>query len=369
MTQTSSQALEERTPGRRMLELDALRGLAAFTVVWYHMRLAFFTGEPRWYLRPLFAGRQAVLLFFVLSGYVLSLPFWRGEFPPYARYVVRRVFRIYVPYAVAVGVTLLASYPVRNAHSTLTLWFNHLIPPVDAHTLELELVTRFPDGLVTAFWSLRYEFEMSLIFPLLCWLILRLRPWRAFVLALVCGEVGLYLAGKSYRFHWLPDVGFTIFFGTCFLLGALLAQQRMPIAQVYERMARPWKVLALALVLAAYYLVQGQAALPLACCGVILFAQDRRVRKLLEHAVPEYLGRISYSLYLLHLVVLADVITLLSGRLALALVLMIAAVLAFGLAHAFCVLVEEPATRLGRRLTHTPKPAVNGGSAAAHQAG
>ena len=43
-------------------------------------------------------GPEAVILFFVLSGFVLSLPAVNGRPQTYPTFITRRIFRIYVPY-------------------------------------------------------------------------------------------------------------------------------------------------------------------------------------------------------------------------------------------------------------------------------
>ena len=70
----------------RFVELDALRGLAALIVVLHHLRLLWQGDvEPSSrILRMLLtllnpAGNGAVILFFVLSGFVLSLPAVAGS--------------------------------------------------------------------------------------------------------------------------------------------------------------------------------------------------------------------------------------------------------------------------------------------------
>jgi len=115
--------LQQRTAGERIFALDAVRGIAAFTVIWYHFRLAFESREPRWYFTPFFAGHQAVILFFVLSGYVLSIPYWRGGQKPYVQYLIRRLFRIYVPYVGAVLFAVTAAWHLSGAQLPLTPWF------------------------------------------------------------------------------------------------------------------------------------------------------------------------------------------------------------------------------------------------------
>src|SRR5271167_849702 len=83
----SAPATEARE--RRFIELDALRGLAACVVIFLH-----YTSVPKqlpaWLndlinYTPCFlfvCGTQAVVFFFVLSGFVLSLPWIRGSGEP-----------------------------------------------------------------------------------------------------------------------------------------------------------------------------------------------------------------------------------------------------------------------------------------------
>ena len=70
----------------------------------------------------------------------------------------------------------------------------------------------------------------------------------------------------------------------------------------------------------------------------------------LKHSVTEYLGRISYSLYLFHGIVLFATVYLLTGHLRVHWMIVVIPVLALAAAHFFCITVEEPAVRLGKRL-------------------
>jgi peptidoglycan/LPS O-acetylase OafA/YrhL len=93
--------------GPRIERLDALRGLAAIMVMAHHT-----VYDGIWDMGPLrdvaYEGYRGVMVFFVLSGFLVALPFLRG--PVGMRgYVVRRGARIVPAYVVAlVGITLLS---------------------------------------------------------------------------------------------------------------------------------------------------------------------------------------------------------------------------------------------------------------------
>jgi peptidoglycan/LPS O-acetylase OafA/YrhL len=106
-------------PNHHYEELDSLRGLAAITVLIAHYSNLFMVqsgpyvrvGEfvqsvRRTPLFAVFAGHEAVMLFFVLSGFVLSLQFLKGKPVDYGSFAIKRIFRIYVPYLIALGVAV-----------------------------------------------------------------------------------------------------------------------------------------------------------------------------------------------------------------------------------------------------------------------
>ena len=104
---------------KRVLSLDGLRGLGALTVFLYHVDIMvkpFGAGGP-----SLFPGTASVMVFFILSGIVLSLvPLkhmgnggydWLGYYP-------RRVVRLCVPLFAAIALALPAGYVAWRLGST-----------------------------------------------------------------------------------------------------------------------------------------------------------------------------------------------------------------------------------------------------------
>ena len=104
---------------KRVLSLDGLRGLGALMVFLLHVDIMvkpFGAGGP-----SLFPGTASVMVFFILSGIVLSLvPFkrmgsggydWLGYYP-------RRVVRLCVPLFAAIALALPAGYVAWRLGST-----------------------------------------------------------------------------------------------------------------------------------------------------------------------------------------------------------------------------------------------------------
>src|ERR1700704_3301212 len=103
--------LPQQGDPRRFYELDSLRGVAALTVVFHHFsricspRVIYFLDRTPF--RLLVAGHQAVILFFLLSGFVLTLPYKKNDRLNYGPFLVKRVCRIYLPYLGALALAIL----------------------------------------------------------------------------------------------------------------------------------------------------------------------------------------------------------------------------------------------------------------------
>jgi peptidoglycan/LPS O-acetylase OafA/YrhL len=141
--------------------IELLRGVAALMVVLVHYH-AIAAVDPG----PLRFAYTGVDLFFVISGFVFA-PYLYGRPLPVAAHLVRRFFRLYPLYAVA-----LACY--AWLHLSTGRPVDHLLEhALFLHTLQSrEIAFHFNP----AFWSLPPEVEFYLALPLLAWLAGSLRP-------------------------------------------------------------------------------------------------------------------------------------------------------------------------------------------------
>lgn len=360
---SEAEQLQRRTPGRRLLELDALRGLGSVVVAVAHAHTMFQLHEA-WYWRPFLNATSALMLFFVLSGYVLSLAYWQGRQSPYSDYLIRRFFRIYVPYACACILALLVGRHFLYANLPLTPWFYltwHIPFTTRLVTWQLLGMSISP-AINTAFWSLRYEVEMSIVLPLIYPVIRWLRP-RGTVTAVV---VMMLFASILARVRVLLPIGVfhimcaestrTLLYGTAFILGALAAW-KIDAVHAYLRSMPAWmRHAALAGALLGYAFGPVQVSIP-STAALIVFATGTAGRRLLINPVFDYLGRISYSLYLIHGTVLFAVVIALYGKVPMGAVIAVYLVLAFICAHIFNRVLEEPADRAGKGLAGALKAA------------
>lgn len=372
----------------RIKSLDSIRGLAALTVVVHHCLLVF----PAFYalqsgsgvepgaghrllaFSPLhlgWAGTEAVILFFVLSGFVLALPFVSGREVVTSRFIAKRVCRIYLPYIVAVGastaILLLFTFEETSGASQ---WFKDMWAVRPDWTGMLDIVAmggRQTHNVDTAAWSLVHEMRASLIFPFLAYLIARL-DWKVCLLGGFSLSIAGYAVSSPGGFESLWGTAFYLGF---FVLGAVLALHRGAVSEwgrrLSERRGRALLVLSLA---GGLYLWRWLVPIPAAANGFVvawmvaggsalLFAVvlgSGRLTAVLSVRPLQWLGRVSYSLYLTHTIVLLALVHSLDGALPLVVIAGIAPLVALPVAAAFYKAVESPSMALAAKVGSAPTP-------------
>ncbi|WP_194422161.1 acyltransferase family protein [Microbacterium abyssi] len=350
---------------QRISSLDGIRGWAALVVVTYHCSLiamphldgtlaAWLTQSPS---KLAFAGTEAVLVFFVLSGFVVALPVLRDGFS-WTRYYPTRVLRLYLPVwgSVVLATALIALLPrdaatmpedswMQNTQATRVTWGTFFD--------EALLLTKSYD-INNVLWSLRWELIFSLALPVFVGLALLLRRHAMIAAAVACA---LTVVGR------IVDVEALVYLPV-FMLGTLMAVRLDDLLAWVQRPRRRafWPcltALALALLIASWLArpvaapgtVLGRTMWGLAGVGAVLVIVAAmgwpRLRHLLEGRVSQWLGRTSYSLYLVHVPLLGTLAYLWgSDRWAMVAVVGIPASLL--LAAAFHRFLEAPAHRLAR---------------------
>lgn len=349
-------SLTTLSPPKRFPQLDALRGLAAALVVLHHFQLMGHSWRaPIVHLSP----HGSVPLFFLLSGFVLAIPYLKGRQGTYLSFFTRRVIRIYCPYLCGLALSVAGACLF---HQHLGLGDGTWSRPVSrALVLQHVLLVGNYDSAQynTAFWSLVQEMRISLCFPALFFAIHNLRTRWALLaavslsLAYQCAEVARPGSQQTLvTLNYVP----------IFIFGILLAKNLGALNEWYQKLVF-WRLTLLVLSSLALFceghLVQ-EIAIPgiwrvgdwptvLGSAGVVLISLNSTlVRNVLESPVPKFMGRISYSLYLVHGSVLLTFTALHWVSLPSGLHLAVYLATSLFVATGFSIVIEEPFTRVAR---------------------
>lgn len=377
---------------RRFPALDGVRGLAALCVLMYHVGITTGYNLDGW-LGPLTARLNlGVSLFFALSGFLLYRPFVIARSTSTAstsswRYYRRRAIRVFPAYWVALAAIALIPGIIEQ---------NDALAPLDSGQVwRYALLTSVytantaPLGLSQA-WTLCVELTFYLLLPL--WALVAARAPRIAwelggLLLLACASIGVriltYSAGDAY-------ISLTIA-GTFawFAVGMALARVSVAVEQKPAWIPRVevWWSLA-----AGVYAVGVWGGLPRLADGqpstgqwlaeyllnmlitFLILAPICLGRPLgsidgwLAWRPLRYLGRVSYGIYLWHLVVLAYIHAhrfdspWFNGPFGLSVALTFLGAVVFATASWY--LVERPSVRLERCWAHHPTTASGDPSAA-----
>lgn len=358
-------AAAERT---HYLALDGLRGLAAFTVmlghiayVWHDSPLAHGTLK-----RALVAvsrtGHPAVLLFFALSGFVLYLAYRKNTSVPYVVYLTKRLFRIYPALLGALTIALvLLVIQHPGPDPALGPWTQAqwVFQPTFMQVLRNVLLLGFTvddNRLDPVIWSLVVEVRFSIVFPLLAMIAHRNR-WFVLVVAAAAFipgilmvetlglrpplQVGVTATGSLALFLiYLPAFCFGIFAADFFVAGRVTWKPH-PVVQV-------GLVLGL---LVAGKLLNSELGWSLVAALLITLACTKGPFHALLTAPPSlFLGRISYSLYLVHFPVIMFCAYAFAPHTSILVGLAVASVASILMATAMYRWIELPGMALGRVL-------------------
>jgi peptidoglycan/LPS O-acetylase OafA/YrhL len=212
-------------------------------------------------------------------------------------------------------------------------------------------------------WSLVLEMRISLLFPFLCAIALSLGKIKQLIFA-----VSLFLLPMLAPRLWLPSDGAidylqSVHYASLFVVGIFLSQNRDAISTIFDHISKRNRVcIAILTVLVFCYasmvfesyfhrnfvdLLRAFGAV-----GIIAFSlNSASFRRALLWAPIHALGKMSYSIYLLHFIIMLLFLHWFYGKVSLLIVLGLCLVAVIVASWIFYKLVEIPFINLGRKLS------------------
>jgi peptidoglycan/LPS O-acetylase OafA/YrhL len=394
---------------RRYHELDSLRGLAALTVVLGHCLITFpeillavqshtrsesllinsITFSP---LHLIWAAHEAVILFFVLSGFVLSMPFLSNSLPDYGSYIIKRFCRIYIPYIVTVLVSgVLFTILGENDSASLSSWFNGMW----SSSITLKQVLSFifligfdSHNLNTVTWSLVHEMRISLFFPFIMIIIIKFNWFKSVLLGLIItiptwfilSVLSWDLVNTNLSFV-IQSFSSTIYYSFFFIIGAVFAKYRDVIAKYFMSLRLQARLMLVVLTTSFYiidwifpqigfYNMYGtlrligsfviDISISIGVLLIFMFALNwKPFSKFLNNHVLLFLGKISYSLYLVHPIILLLFVYFGENILPLKSLILFVPVISIVIAKLMYKYIELPSILLGKSLVKSSSSTIN----------
>ncbi|MBJ6801421.1 acyltransferase family protein [Geomonas propionica] len=351
------------SPSNRFLMLDALRGIAALAVVFQHLYANLSINVKEWF--PISAhlvithGYLGVPVFFVISGFVITHSVDCQKISPAytGRFALRRAVRLDPPYWFTIAVSLLL---LNLKACSVGLSSNEVWPDknsIFAHLFYAQDLLHYKP-LSAVYWTLCLEIQLYLAYILLSgvalWLARIFKTSNNYIYIIIHVIVGVYSAAAYSQIVPAGIHGLFIQYYHFFLLGVLtymvFVDQKFSMLLFgfigYE-----------ALIL---FVSDINANVVAGCMTAILCYSAIKLRKLqtgLDFRPFQYLGSISYSLYIIHADIGWKIISVgkrfLPYKINLAGFLLLFAV---GLAVSICAahllwkFIEKPSNQLSKKL-------------------
>lgn len=319
--------------------IDSLRSFAAISVCLFHFVCTTTGLEYPAMMSAICAyGQNGVLVFFVISGFIIPWSMHSNNYrlSSLLRFMAKRLIRLEPPYLASILLILLIAFVKTRLHIGVDSPEEITATRIGLHFGYL--INFFPEykWLNNVYWTLAIEFQYYLLMSFMYLLFVHQSLWLRVLAYLLCFAMAWYIPDSS-RSHFPA-------YAPLFLFGIAVFQYKI------KRVGMPECA---AVMVACFAYNYGAMSTAAACFGlatalVILFFSNLRI------PVLHWLGKMSYSIYLIHPVIGAAVINILSryahtGSTKL-LILLAGLIVTFASSYIMYLLIEKPSKKLSSKI-------------------
>ena len=333
--------MQKSGQSQRIEIFDGMRGLASVIVMIFHMAVwtvygysaneykifanSFWRVATQTPLKMIWGGNEAVLVFYIIGGFVLARPYLSGRKLDFKPFIIKRWIRLMLPYVLVIAMTsiLIALFGAWK-HDTIDLSgsFNvkwKRVPNAGEILLYILGYDYNLNILSGAFWSMVQEWRLSFILPFVAIALHRNRTGKVlgYYAILQVGIDALTNWGMRSDTVWLAHLSESLnrtnYYAIFFVMGAVLAKH-LPAIRAFVREHRRFRILSawsIPFMIPSQWILSAlglsfrvRNALLLTGLGIILFLllcmESPRLTAIFKSKPLLLLGKLSFSLYLTH---------------------------------------------------------------------
>lgn len=309
---------------KRIASFDGMRGLAALLVMFFHVltwtekgylanyeltfKSSFWKIMTLTPLKLFWSGNEAVILFYIIGGFVIAKPYIEGRTLKFFTFFKKRFTRLVLPYWTILMFTLLCIFLLSNLKKGIVLSSSFNVKwsslPSFWETVNLFLMgDRKLNVIAGAFWSIIQEWRISLVMPFVGVLLYRYPTWKVFV------GIGILNRMLALLLEAAPSLQRTNYYFIYFFLGALLFKHMDDIHSWFKKHREV--ALLIPILIPFQWIMAGfgvtiarRVALLFSSIGFVWFIlmviESKKLTNFFESPLLLFFGRISFSLYLTH---------------------------------------------------------------------
>jgi len=294
---------------KRLEIVDFLKGYSIFTIMIFHYLQHFQLPNP--FNKLIFFGGTGVHLFVLLSGFGLYLSFLNKPLS-YPVFLKKRIVKVYIPYIIVVLISALISVFIPIYQNSLYALGGHIF-----------LYKMFDENIIGSYgyplWFISMILQFYLTFNMVVWIKSKLKNGHFLILSLIvslCWTTVVFVLGKGDERIW--NSFFLQYFWE-FSLGMVIADK---ISKNEKLIGRKINNLHLLIIGLLNCLIYGYLALKAGSVGKLyndvfalsgysllaIFFFNLKIKPINQFFL--FFGKISFSVYLLHILIITTLSTL-----------------------------------------------------------